>query len=549
MERRVLLAVGISIAILMVYQEVLQRFFPQTRPAIVEDAPPSTAPAPPSMDAPHPAAAVPDDRPAPALAAGQPAMPEKLIKVETERYFATLSTIGGRLTSIRLKHYRATVESDSPPQELILPGQGGEVPIGVELRGPQGTAVLSDAAVSYSSDVSELKLTGGEEGVVELSGTLDGVSLRKRFSFKGDTYGSKAVVTVSNAPAAYNEVALTWSEGTPPPGPASPTHTFDQVAHLEAHKLKNDAYASLGDGKVIQDVDVRWVGHSGSHFFVGMAPSEPRNPRLWLKLRGQTIEEKLLLTMSQGSVEVGLDLYTGPKDVDALTAAGHDFDRAVDLGIFWFIALPMLHVLRVFHTFTGNYGLDIILMTVIIKVLFIPLTRTSMKSMKEMQKLQPQMTQIRERFKDNSEQMNKEIMELYRKHKVNPLGGCLPMLLQIPVFIGLYTALNSAIELRHAPFFFWIHDLAAPDRLGALQIPFVQHPGIPVLTLLMGASMFLQQWMTPSMGDPTQRQMMMVMPLMMTFMFVNFPAGLSLYWLVNNVLTIVQQYLMNRNKT
>jgi YidC/Oxa1 family membrane protein insertase len=253
--------------------------------------------------------------------------------------------------------------------------------------------------------------------------------------------------------------------------------------------------------------------------------------------------------MSPGATEVALDIYTGPKDVIALTAAGHDFDRAVDLGIFWFIALPMLQVLRLFHNFTGNYGIDIILMTVIIKVLFIPLTRTSMKSMKEMQKLQPQMQQIRERFKDNSEQMNKEVMELYRRHKVNPLGGCLPMLLQIPVFIGLYTALSSAIELRHAPFFFWIQDLAAPDRLGTLQIPFVQHPGIPVLTLLMGASMFIQQWMTPSMGDPTQRQMMMIMPLMMTFMFVNFPAGLSLYWLVNNVLTIVQQYFMNRSKT
>ena len=166
--------------------------------------------------------------------------------------------------------------------------------------------------------------------------------------------------------------------------------------------------------------------------------------------------------------------------------------------------------------------------------------------MKSMQKLQPQMAKIRERYKDNAEEMNKEIMELYRRHKVNPLGGCLPMVLQIPVFIGLYNALSHAIELRHAPFLLWITDLSAPDRLGALAIPFVSPPGIPVLTLFMGASMFVQQWMTPSTGDPAQQRVMMIMPLMFTFMFVSFPAGLTLYWLVNNVLTIGQQYVINR---
>ena len=170
--------------------------------------------------------------------------------------------------------------------------------------------------------------------------------------------------------------------------------------------------------------------------------------------------------------------------------------------------------------------------------------------MRAMQKLQPQMAKIREKFKDEPETMNKEIMELYRRHKVNPLGGCLPMVLQIPVFIGLYSALLNAVELRHAPFMLWINDLSAPDRLGhdAAAVR-GSTPGIPVLTLLMGVSMFLQQWMTPSAGDPQQQQVMMIMPLMFTFMFVNFPAGLALYWLVNNVLTIAQQYYINRTAT
>ena len=182
----------------------------------------------------------------------------------------------------------------------------------------------------------------------------------------------------------------------------------------------------------------------------------------------------------------------------------------------------------------------------VIKVLFIPLTQQSFESMRAMQKLQPQMAKIRERFKDKPDEMNKEIMELYRRHKVNPLGGCLPMVLQIPVFIGLYQALLNAIELRHAPFICWITDLSAPDRLGSIQLPFVEHPGIPVLTLLMGVSMFVQQWMTPPAADPAQQRVMMIMPLMFTFMFINFPSGLALYWLVNNVLTIAQQYTMNR---
>ena len=201
------------------------------------------------------------------------------------------------------------------------------------------------------------------------------------------------------------------------------------------------------------------------------------------------------------------------------------------------------------NRFSGSYGIDIILLTVIIKLLLAPLTHKSFVSMKQMQKLQPQMERLKERFKDDKEKLNKEIMELYRRNKVNPLGGCLPMALQFPVFIGLYNALLTPIELRHAPFL-WIKDLSRPDW-ESLPFTLAGWPsflpsGIPVLTILMGASMFLQQWMTPSAGDPNQKKMMMLMPLMFTFMFVSFPAGLTVYWLVNNVLSIAQQYLINR---
>jgi len=211
-------------------------------------------------------------------------------------------------------------------------------------------------------------------------------------------------------------------------------------------------------------------------------------------------------------------------------------------------------VLHFFHRVTASYGLDIILLTVLIKGLMAPLTHKSYASMKQMQKLQPQMERLKERYSDDKEKLNKEIMELYKRNGVNPLGGCLPMVLQFPVFIGLYNALSTPIELRHAPFM-WIKDLSQPDWK---SLPFTiagwppsfwptAPSGIPVLTVFMGASMFLQQWMTPSAGDPNQRKMMMLMPLMFTFMFVSFPAGLTVYWLVNNLLTIGQQYWINRS--
>src|SRR5690242_14841906 len=170
--------------------------------------------------------------------------------------------------------------------------------------------------------------------------------------------------------------------------------------------------------------------------------------------------------------------------------------------------------------------------------------------MLEMQKIQPQMAKLRERLKNDQVALQKEMMELYRRHRVNPLSGCVPMLLQLPILYGLYSALSRSIELRHAPFALWINDLSAPDRLVIPGIPGTLPligAGVPVLTLVMGASMFLQQWLSPQQGDPTQQRMMMFMPIMFTFMFINFPAGLVLYWLVNNLLTIGQQYLMMRS--
>jgi YidC/Oxa1 family membrane protein insertase len=201
------------------------------------------------------------------------------------------------------------------------------------------------------------------------------------------------------------------------------------------------------------------------------------------------------------------------------------------------------------YTLIPNYGIAIIVLTLLIKIVLWPLGSKSYKSMNEMKRLQPLMAEIREKYKHDKKQMNQEIMSLYRTYKINPMGGCLPMVMQIPVFFALYRMLYQAIELRHAPFFLWINDLSAPDRLFdfGFSIPFMQPPyGIPVLTVIMGATMLLQQKMSPPPGDPTQAKMMMLMPIVFTVIFINFSSGLVLYWLINNILSIGQQFYIQK---
>ena len=219
--------------------------------------------------------------------------------------------------------------------------------------------------------------------------------------------------------------------------------------------------------------------------------------------------------------------------MDILTAQGVHLEDSIDLGWFSFMAKPFLMAMNFLHAYIPNYGLVIILLTVIIKILFHPLTKKSLNSMKEMQKVQPQIVALRERYKDDKEKMNRELMELYKRYKINPVGGCLPMILQIPVFIALYNVLSASIELRHAPFALWIYDLSAKD-------PYYVTP------ILMGATMLIQQKMTPSTVDPTQAKVMLIMPVVFTFMFLNFPSGLVIYWLINNVLSIAQQYYIQK---
>jgi YidC/Oxa1 family membrane protein insertase len=247
-----------------------------------------------------------------------------------------------------------------------------------------------------------------------------------------------------------------------------------------------------------------------------------------------------------GEKEYRYHIYYGPKKFDMMDEIGYNLGKSVNFGWFDIIAKPTLWIMNKMYSVFHNYGIAIILVTVLFKVVFWPITQKGMKSMKNMQKLQPKMAKIKEKYKGDPTKMNQEVMAMYKTYKVNPLGGCLPMVLQIPVFFSLYKVLLQSIELRHAPFMLWITDLSAPDRLWiGLDLPYVG--GLPVLTLLMGASMFLQQKMSPSTADPTQAKVMMFLPVVFTFMFLNFASGLVLYWFINNLLSILQQVIINRD--
>jgi YidC/Oxa1 family membrane protein insertase len=223
----------------------------------------------------------------------------------------------------------------------------------------------------------------------------------------------------------------------------------------------------------------------------------------------------------------------GPKDQRRLEQIAPNLNLTIDYGFLWWIALPLFLLLDWLHDFAQNWGLAIILLTVIVKLILFPLTAASYRSMANMRRVAPQMKRLQERYADDRQKLSQEMMALYKKEQVNPLGGCLPMLLPMPIFLALYWVLFESVELRHAPFLLWIDDLAAMD-------PFF------VLPLLMGATMYLQQLMSPAMGDPMQQRIMRIMPVMFTVLFLFFPAGLVLYWLVNNVISIGQQWYIMR---
>ena len=541
MEKKTILAFVLSLAVLIAWSVLFapkpaQKTEPSTKEETVQSQPAPTA-------SPQPAPAVQKmERPAGSMAS---TAEEKEVVVETPLYRAVFSSTGASIKSFKLKKYHLKADPDSPLVDLAH----GQVPLVTIQFDPAGKKDTNP--VVYHVDENSLTMEAGASPreLTFRATTSDGLVLQQTFRIDPDQYAVEHGFTVSNPLEKPVEGILKARIANLPPKESTSYYSFIGITLLLNNKYEEIASKDLKNEKSLSGL-IAWISYQEDYFMTAFVPeAESQSNFLGRTLASGVLEGTWSAALqpihSGNQFSTRSTLYLGPRDLDILKVIGRKLDLAIDFGWTDIIAKPLLYLLRFFNQYTGNYGIAIILLTILIKILFWPLTHKSYKSMKEMQKIQPLMAKIREKYKDNKEMMNKEMMSLYKTYKVNPMGGCLPMVIQIPVFFALFRILGNSIELRHAPFVLWINDLSAPDRLFHLPftIPYMTPPsGIPVLTLLMGASMFIQQKMTPTPGDPMQAKIMLLMPVIFTFMFINFPSGLVLYWLVNNVLSIGQQY-------
>jgi len=571
MEKRVLIAIILSLAVLLIWQALFPPPKPKKEPEIItgdqlKEQPLSQKPVPPTTEK-EQNTEVPQD-----LTASQPEPsslnPEKEIVITTDLYRATFSSHGACLKRFELLGYKnrrnlpgicfvfpfsllygdKQIYQDDSYKELIGNGLKGSCPLQVLFNGEEE---ISQPLI-FTEDLEFLELnSGNEQGRVAFTWkSREGVVLTKQFTFFNDSYFIDCGFSLENNSSLPVDLklAVRWPQGVRAEAQQKSGGFFgglggdiQQFSYLLGDTLNRTEVKDIEENKAFSG-DIKWSGFEEKYFLSTLIPLEEEDLNLKL-FKPQNNEVAFNLGFPPASIppQTGhtfhSSVYLGPKNLNYLEKGPGELGRVVSFGFFDPVAKPMLLILNLFYAFLPNYGLAIIFLSVGIKLIFWPLTHKSQKSMKEMQKIQPKIAELKEKYKNNKEELNRKTMEFYRANKVNPLGGCLPILIQIPVFFALYRVLLNSIELRHATFIsFWINDLSAKD-------PTYVSP------LLMGASMFLQQKMTPTVGDPAQAKIMLVMPIMFTFMFLSFPSGLVIYWLISNVLSIVQQYYINKQSS
>ena len=408
-----------------------------------------------------------------------------------------------------------------------------------------GGKAADDRELDYTvSAPAEIDIRDGQPASLAFAAqTADGAKIEKTFTFVADKYAFDMAVAV-NAPKPPASIGLAMMEPLTERGEG-----YYDIPALEADigdKVLNEYEKSLRKGIAPMSGHIAFVGFGDRYFLNAFMPASPATGTLAMEFVGTEASARLLFPNASS---VTTRVYMGPKKLEALEAVSATLTKSINFGWASILALAFLRVLKVFHIFVPNWGWDIILMTLGLRILMLPMSIKGQRSMIRMQRLQPQMERLRAQFKDDSERLNKEMVDLYKRNHVNPVGGCAPMIIQLPVFIGLYEALLNAVDLRHAPFIWWMKDLSAPDCFPIAwmpKLPFMHCQGIPVLVLLMGLSAYFQQSMTPTQPDPNQQRMMMLSPIIFTIFFVNFPAGLSLYYFASNMLGVIQQFVLNR---
>jgi YidC/Oxa1 family membrane protein insertase len=479
--------------------------------------------------------------------------PARTISVNTPLYEVKISEKGALFKSFVLKKYKEAVEKDAPYKEIIVKkNKKGSIIFGLQensIKGIENAVFLSNIKEDMVNVLNE------KRKIAFTWESPDGIVFKKVFSFSPEEYTIGLNINIKNESGnAFNDkIRLSLIKYFKQ---EKAMYGFEGPSALINNKLEQIKTKKIED-KSVYSGTFKWLALQDRYFMSSILPSNNSDEqdgimKLLFKddiLEAHYISPKIMVNSgTQKNVEY--KLFFGPKSMKVLKKTGHSLEKAIDFGMFDILAKPCLWIMNFLHdNVIHNYGIAIIILTMFTKILLWPLGTKSYKSMGEMKRIQPLIAEIKEKYKNDKKKMNAETMALYKTYKINPLGGCLPMVVQIPVFFALYRMLYEAIELRHAPFFLWINDLSAPDRLFSFDfsIPFMQPPyGIPVLTIIMGASMLLQQKMSPPMGDAAQAKMMMFMPIIFTVIFINFSSGLVLYWLVNNVLSMAQQHYITK---
>lgn len=469
----------------------------------------------------------------------------ELIKISTDVLNVWVDTRGGDITRVDLPQFPQNLDSPDQPFVLIDPRNSYVAQSG--LIGPQGPDAKQGRTIYSAEKYSYSMQDGDDELLVDLSFVDENaVEIIKRFRFQRGNYliGVEFLIKNNSSESwSANIFAQIKRDGQPPvieevnsmglrPYVGGATYSTE----APYYKLEFD---DLGETPFKEKVDGGYIAMV-QHYFVSAWVPPTETTYIYQARKVQNKDQYLMgftgptITIpSGGSDKLVLSLYAGPKDQYKLREISRGLDLTVDYGFLWWIAQPLFSLLDFIHGLVGNWGLAIILLTVIVKMFLYPLSAASYKSMAKMRKLQPEMQRLKERFGDDKQKFSQAMMDLYKKEGANPLGGCLPMLLQMPVFLALYWTLMESVELRQAPFYLWIEDLSVMD-------PYF------VLPILMGGSMFLTQMMQPEPPDPVQARVMKLMPVMFTFFFLWFPSGLVLYWLVNNIISVLQQWYVTR---
>ncbi|QQS14406.1 MAG: membrane protein insertase YidC [Rhodospirillales bacterium] len=580
-QRNLILAIALSVAIIVGWQLVFQpsaeqraqqQREQQARDQRQQQAPgvpsPAGVPTPPGAPGAPSAGGTPSPA-APAMDRAQALRLTDRVRVTTPQIDGSISLTGARIDDVSLRKHRAKVDPASPPVVVLAPERGPDTyfvrfgwqaPAGVAVKAPTPDTVwTADRASIGPGDTVTLSWDNGEGLVFRQRITVDA-----EFLFTV----AQSIENKTAAPVSLHPTGLVVRHGEPKTEGIYLLHEGPYGAF--DGKLQEFSWSDFKDGKTkTVPTTGGWVGFTDKYWMATLVPDQKMPVKTEILMNPDGGVKKYIayfistsaLTVAPGAtLESESRLYAGAKIVNVINDYTDrygiaKFDLTIDWGWFWFFTKPLFLVLDWLFRQIGNFGLAILALTVLVKLLFFPLANKSYESMTKMKKLQPEMEKLRARLGDDKVKMNQELMALYKKEKVNPAAGCLPVLLQIPVFFALYKVLYTTIEMRHQPFYGWIKDLAAPDPLTLLQgfglfawnVPeLLQIFDIGIWPIIMGVTMYFQQMLNPQPADPMQARIFQFLPIMFTFMLAPFAAGLVIYWAWNNLLSMAQQYVIMR---